>query len=296
MDGQGLQTLYCAPPQLDPTNFNSEPINSIAWSSDQKLAIFSEGDISADNNNPPSLYLLNLTHGTVLKELLPIPGSSTIYLPNAWIDNTHVALSSGDLSGNSNEQGIYVLDTNNGANQHSTNLQLISKGVCAGFDISSDRMKFFLNSCATPNSISMLPVTGGTAHTVFTIQSLQVDTMRVISKTTLLVYLIDFAATNVTSQSGLYKLQMNGTGLTKLFGSDVFPNLQGRLGFNQSSLYTWSVASRDGSMYSLLTAGCGNACHFTLFFGSLSGGSPTTIADGGNGTGFDGDMVGWTTM
>lgn len=129
----------------------------------------------------------------------------------------------------------------------------------------------------------MIPVTGGAAHTVFTTHQLQIDTIRVISKTTLLVYLIDLAATNATDQSGLYKMQMDGSGLTKLFGSDVFPNLRGRLGFNQSSLYTWSVASRDGSMYSLATAGCGNACHFALFFGSLSGGSPTSIADGGNG-------------
>ena len=286
MDGQGLQTLYCAPPQLDPTNFNSLPIGSIAWSSDQKLALFSEVDTPNSSSTPSPLYLLNIANGTIQKELESNPGSSTGYFPGGWIDKTHIALSSADLTGNSNGQSIYVLATKNGANQQSNNLQLIENGVCASFDLSPDHTHFFFTSCKTPNSISTMPVTGGSAHIIFTAQN-EVDLIQVISTGRLLVY-IGLHSTG-SSQSGLYSMHLDGTGMTRVFGNNV-------LGNGPRLPFFGLDTSRDGNMYSLATAGCGNACHFTLSFGSLSGGSLTTIADGGNGTGFDGGMIGWTTI
>jgi dipeptidyl aminopeptidase/acylaminoacyl peptidase len=291
MDGQGLQTLYCNPVKLDPTTsyLGLASIRSIAWSTDQKLVMFSEGD---NSNNPPSLYLLNLAKGTVQKELQSNPGSSTSYYSHLWIDNTHVALLGMDEVNGSLDASIFIFDTNKGANQQSSNLQLIATDSTLfifDFDISPDHTEFILGKSSNlspfTSSISVLPVKGGSGHTIFTSQTLQVIDIRVISSTTLLVYLLDPSGTNATDQSGLYKMHMDGTGFTKLIGNDV------RNGSVQPAAIG---ASRDRSMYALgLSVACGQHCSYSLLrFGSVSGDKPTTLPDSNRNP----NLVGWTTM
>lgn len=309
MDGQGLQTLYCNPAKYDPTS-NSElaSINSIAWSTDQKLVMFTEGN---NSNNPLSLYLLNLAKGTVQEELQPDPNSSISYSPRVWVDNTHVALFASDSSGRSQEESIYILNTNNGANQRSSNLRLIvtAPTSCFGFDIGSVHTAFFLYRCTPnssyvgnpgstsktslqgPSSISMLPVTGGAEHTIFSTQTLPVESIGVISNTSLLVIV---GAGLANSQNGLYTMHTDGTGFTKLIGYDVLGiDLRGFV-FEFHQFSPWSIVSRDGHMYAVgLIHSCGLACSYSLLVGSLSGGNITNVASGLN-TSIA--IVGWTTM
>lgn len=289
MDGQGLQTLYCSPVKYDPTNYyDLASISSIAWSADQKLVIFTEGDYS---NNPPSLYLLNLANGTVQKELQPDPGNSTSYYPHLWINNTHIALLAVNTVNGSQDVSIFVLDINKGVNQLINNLQLITKDSTLftfNFDISLDHMEYIVgkSSNLSPfiSNISTIPMTGGSEHIIFTSQTLQVLDIRAISNTMLLVYILDPSGT--TNQSGLYKMHIDGSGLVKLID-----NNNGSSG--QESVID---VSRDRSMYAIgLTVYCGMHCQYSLIqFGFLSGGKPITLPD--SNSSHNSDLVGWTTM
>ncbi len=185
MDGQGLQTLYCAPANLATSNSSLSSLYSLTWSTDQKKVMFIQQDVS--NGRSPPLYLLNLAKGTVQKELSPDSNSSITHFPRVWIDNTHIALLAEAPSGNSQGESIYVLDTKNGTNQQSNALKLIItvSTACFGFDISPDHKDFFLVRCNInssvssinyqgPSSITTLPVTGGSESTIYTTQTLGV--------------------------------------------------------------------------------------------------------------------------
>jgi len=308
MDRQGLQTLYCAPANLATSNSSSSSLYSLAWSTDQKTVMFIQQDVS--NGQSPPLYLLNLAKGAVQKELSLDSNSSITYFPRVWIDNTHIALLAEAPSGNSQGESIYVLDTKNGTNQQSNALKLIItvSTACFGFDISPDHKEFFLVRCNInssisyinyqgPSSITTLPVTGGSESTIYTTQTLAVTGLRVISSTTLLVSITAFANDANFSQNGLYTMRIDGTGLTKIVGNDFIGDTPTQnINLNQSSPYTWSVTSRNSRLYSLLLIGCGMHCTFTLLFGSLTGGTLTTLASGSSSGAFSLTFVGWTTM
>jgi hypothetical protein len=91
-----------------------------------------------------------------------------------------------------------------------------------------------------------------------------------------------------TSQDGLWKVKTDGTGLTRLT-----TNGNGEVGIlNQFSQYFWSNLSRDGSMYALQVTNYSSNT-YTLLFGSLKGGSPTTFASI---SGTQLEIAGWTTL
>jgi hypothetical protein len=96
-----------------------------------------------------------------------------------------------------------------------------------------------------------------------------------------------------TSQNGLWKVSSSGSGLTRLTveGKGQSTNL------NQYTQFPWSNVSRDGSMYAFETTNSGSVTYpytFSLLYGSLSGGAPTTFASISDGTQLS--IVGWTTM
>jgi hypothetical protein len=59
------------------------------------------------------------------------------------------------------------------------------------------------------------------------------------------------------------------------------------------SQYFWSNVSRDGKSYALEMSSS-STNRYTLLFGSLSGGTPTTFADISDGTVMQ--VAGWTRM
>ncbi len=141
------------------------------------------------------------------------------------------------------------------------------------------------------STINVGPATGGSQQTAFTLPTLGVTTIRVISKTTLLL-IVDNASSSKTvdtSQNGLWKVNTDGTGLTRLNMDKA-----GQLSYlNRSSQYPWSNISRDGSLYALdVSNSQGKIASYTLLFGSLSGGEPTVFASVSDGTELA--IVGWT--
>jgi eukaryotic-like serine/threonine-protein kinase len=94
------------------------------------------------------------------------------------------------------------------------------------------------------------------------------------------------------SHNGLWKMNMDGTGLTRLTSDYT----QQWSDLNTSSNSFWSNVSRDGSNYVLQTNTIQvEPATTTLLYGSLNGGTPTAFASTSS------DMttlaiVGWTTM
>ena len=112
--------------------------------------------------------------------------------------------------------------------------------------------------------------------------------MRVISNTTMLLLIQNL--TGDTSHNGLWKMNLNGTGLTRLTtdGAGQMSSLNGM------SQFTWSNISRDASMYAMEISS-NNDTTEALLIGSLGGTSPSTFATISHTVGGV-SIVGWTTM
>src|SRR2546423_14636689 len=102
MDGQGLQTLYCATPPSNGANIAGS-LRDVQWSSDQKLAIF-DSYTSSDS----AVDLLNMQNGHVQSEIL-LRGTGIDYPPLTWLDTTRVYLLAPEIDGPSSS--LYLLDT-----------------------------------------------------------------------------------------------------------------------------------------------------------------------------------------
>ncbi len=292
MDGQGLQTLYCATAASNGAN-PASALDYTQWATNQKLVIFNSYTDQGD-----SLYLLNLQSGSVQREFSA--GSSFAYPPATWLDNTRVYLLGPMVDMPSSK--LYILDTSRGPNQAISNLQLVfdadrTNPYCWSFDSSFDGTRLYTSTCFTtpnpngpgigsmqgPSDISSRPATGGSSTFVYQNQSLAITMVRNISRSTLL-----FLGANTnghTSQNGLWKIGANGSNPLRLTSTP------GTL--NQFTQYPWSNVSRDGNMYALQS---NNSSSHTsaMLFGALNGGSPTTFASISDGTMLY--TAGWTTM
>ena len=119
---------------------------------------------------------------------------------------------------------------------------------------------------------------------VYTSPTLAITAVRVISHTTLLLLIQNLSGD--TSHNGLWRMNLDGTGLTRLATAGA-----SQMYFNRSSQFTWSNISRDGSLYALkISDGIQS-----LVIGSLGGTSPSTFATVSASVGTV-DTVGWTTM
>jgi hypothetical protein len=91
------------------------------------------------------------------------------------------------------------------------------------------------------------------------------------------------------SHNGLWKINSDGTGLTRLTSeaSDeltLFPTY---------TQYVWSSISRDGTLYAVKVVQTTSPNRpSSLLIGSLSGGKPTQIASAGSASTLE--IVGWT--
>ena len=137
MDGQALQTLYCA-------SGSTTYINSVQWSPDQRQVMFHGG---GKPGGVLALYLLDIVRGVVQLEMANT-GPSTFYLPRTWIDTKRVYLVAEPTP--VQVPKLYILDTTKGANQHTNNLQFVAQAqspYCWDFDSSYDTGKLFLDHC-----------------------------------------------------------------------------------------------------------------------------------------------------
>ena len=287
VDGQGLQTLYCAPA--------GETISNSQWSFDQRTVVFNV----SPGNGMPTMYLLDITTGNAQVELTS--RSTLVYTPRTWLDNTHIYITGFMPNSGGGSQNLYILDIKNGANQHDNNLQKIVSGlpVCGSFDSSYDSSQLLISSCqltpsagggqgvfSGPTNITSEAATGGPTKTIQTLQH-AVTMLRAVSPTTLLLLVEN--TDGDTGQNGLWKMNTDGTGLTQL--SSDKSNAQSLCQFSQ---YAWSNVSPDGSMYAFQEIiPNGDKTTYNLYYGFMNSGKPYEFA---NIIGTQLLLAGWTRL
>ena len=312
VDGQELQTLYCR-------SGSATQISSVQWSPDQRQIIFYGG---GPITGVQTLYLLDIVHGTVQTEM-SYTDPTRLYLPRTWIDSKRVYVLAGTISSGGPEPTpapvpkLYILDTTKGGNQQTNSLQFVAQAqspYCWDFDSSYDTGKLFLDHCLQlvalgaggaglrqgPSSITGQAATGGQATTVYSNATQAIVALRVVGYTSkTLLFLIenqsDQTITVDTSQNGLWRVNTDGSGLARL----TTEKAGDRTTLNAFSQYPWSNFSHDGSMYSARTTVFqGNSPPlYSLIFGSLGAGTPTTFATLANpGEGAMLEVVGWTAL
>ncbi len=285
VDGQGLQTLYCAP-------VGSIILNS-QWSFNRQSVVFDVGPGGA----VPTMYLLSMTNGTVQPEL--VPQGKMGYLPRTWLDATHVYLTNfSPQTRGATTQNLYLLDTQKGVKQQDSDLQQVVTNTqyCTSFDTSYDVKSLYSSTCSGdgrvgngyngPSSITIQDARGGASRTVFSSPTLAITTVRAISPTTLLLMVGNTAGD--TSKNGLWKINTDGTGLTRL--STETGNAQSLCPYSQ---YAWSNTSPDHNFYALQSYQQ-DTHTYGMYYGSLSGGDPDQFAGISDGTQLF--LAGWTKL
>ncbi|MBV9712473.1 MAG: hypothetical protein JO011_16330, partial [Ktedonobacteraceae bacterium] len=245
IDGQDLQTLYCAP--------TGTGISNLQWSTDQRLIAFSfsrQGDGSG-------ITILNARNGSLQTDLFNARFGAP-YQPLTWLDTTRLYVLDPEVDGPSSS--LFILDTRLGPNQNTSMLRHVfspSNRFCWDADSSYDARSLFTTVCTTefnptgpgvtgshgPSTIAVQPSTGGTAHNIFTSKTLAISAIRSISPTTLLVLVQNHSLVRPvdTSKDGLWELHTNGTGFTRLTSD---PNVL--QSFSPFTQFPWSNVSRDG--------------------------------------------------
>lgn len=270
VDGQGQQTLYCAPAHTS--------ISNSQWSFHQQDVIFNLSSTSGPTK--PTTNLLDITTGQLQAEL--IPQANLVYLPVTWLDETHIYLTASAPNTDAPPQNIYILDIQKGAQQHDSDLQKIATGPCGSFDSSYDSKQLFISKCTLapeagsginaplgPSTITVQPAQGGAAKTTKQIDQ-AVTMLRTISTTTQILLIENYSGD--TSKNGLWKIQVDGSGLERL--TTDTQNQQSLCPFTQ---YVWSNVSRDGSLYALQEHDA-KTNTYSMYYGSLNGGTPTQFA------------------
>ncbi len=285
MDGQGLQTLTCSSKQGG--------LYSAQWSTNQREIVFGAGGAP----NVSTVDLLNVATGSLQVEVTHI--TSVALYPRTWLDDTRVYLVNQPTD--QPPDGVYLLDTSKGANQNASSLQKVfdatGKSIgfgCWDFDSSYDSKYLFTSQCIAsdprsgkttqlgPTAILVHPANGGNpVNTVYSSNTTAITGVRAMANG-ILLYTVNTIGGD-SSQNGLWKINPDGSYRSRITSS------VGQ--FNQYSQYPWSNISRDGSDY-VLETNSNNT--FSLFYGSLGGGSSFTFASISDGTQLA--TVGWTTM
>jgi serine/threonine protein kinase len=287
LDGQGMQTLLCAPSGLS--------IRNTQWSIDQRYIIFDEFPQTGE----PTVYLLNTQTGALQAEVTP-SASGPALVARTWLDNNRVLMVGVTPNSDAPPQNIYILNLGNGAQQSSASITPVftSSQPCWDFDSSYDGQTLFITQCmpGTPtgtSTLSMQPATGGALSTIMNSTTLAIDAIRVIdpagNKLLALASNSDQGTAGSEQKDGLYVIQTNGSGSPLRLTSTPAHT---RASLNVFSQYFWSNLSRNTTMYALETVkASGNGSEYMLSYGQVSGGTPSTFTDDNQYMA----IVGWTT-
>jgi hypothetical protein len=284
MDGQGQQTLYCGSASF------------VQWSPDQKYLAFDQ-TTSADQN----IELLTLATGTLQTEL----HNATTSIANSihvqtWLDNTHLYLFG--LSVDGHHDSIFLLNTSQGANQNIQSVLTLSQNQFIDFDSSFDGQHLYIASsdCETAGCLPPGKITTQSATTPSTAQTLLTDpkhaimTIRAVTANALLFVLSNSANPSLdNTQNGLWKMNANGTGLTRMTRDASYANVH----LNEQSQYPWSNLSRDNSFFAAeedTQGGATGIVKSALLYRSMYGGDVQVFAYGDETQVLN--IVGWTTI
>lgn len=326
VDGQHLQTVYCAPAQTS--------IDNALLSPDQHFLVFNQ----EDQNEISVLYLLNLTTGKLRIEVSPLqpdfPGviaslqtgrpSLTsalsfqdragrnletqqfkpipathylIYIPMKWANNSIYLLGTMRASPAPFPRLALLQNINKDVTQQQSNVETFPDTApdgnpCFDYAVTPDNQHilcsaYALMGPASPTTITLQPITGGASHMVYSNPTGGSIVARAITNSTIL-----FILNTPIGPPALWKINTNGSGLTQLMAAQ---NTDTGIGFAYvlartiSSYLSASIISRDGTLYALeVSSMTGNAQ--SLIFGSLNGGLPRTFATNTNSL----MLVGWT--
>jgi hypothetical protein len=298
IDGRDYQTVYCfAAGQPEAAG-----IFDLAWSPDRRVVAFEEGDTLSD----APVKLLDLTTGH-LQVLLPAPGATPWdsrdgptsaggppgAAPTRWLDNTHLYLTGFLANSDVTSQGIYLLDTAQGANQR---LDKVSKLLntdqqCFDYDAAPDGSRLYLGTCTGrigldvrgPGQVTGQPVTGRTQTPIYSSSSLGVVSVRCASSSRLLLVLQN--STGDTSQNGVWAMNADGSKSVRVLSASSSQQI--RLSRTHSS-------SASGDLYAASILDLNNGT-LTLVYGSTSSSNATSLFTLSTSAG-SADLVGWATM
>jgi len=280
IDGQMLQTLYC-----------SGDLAGMQWSPDNKYVAFVDSGTPGSDLSTSTFNLLTVATGAI--QTKPHDSNHLLYIPLAWLDNTHLYVWTGVLPGEGSQK-LSLLDITTG-----TSKQILSHpDHCFDATHSIDGTQLFTSLASQcglgetsvqggPSIIQVQPAMGGPAKTIYSTPTEAITALRVASSTTLL--LINRNINTDTSHNGLWKMNTDGTGLTRLF-SDVTNE---EIRFNIFNQYPWSNVSRDGTFYSITVINPNGPNR--LLLGAMNGGAPVTFASGKE-ENVEFYVVGWTAM
>lgn len=257
-DGSMLQTLY--------ESCSGFFAPGLAWSPNEQLVAFA--------NPTVGINVLNLATGqmqTFLSNAAPFS-----VLPLSWINNQQLLFK----QNNNTKYDVYLLDISKGVNQQVSNLTPVASipAFCGNIALSDDGSQLFSSSCTPfngncqggqvqgPSTVRAQSPVENKSSIIYNSPNRAVTAIHAVSASSLLIYIEN--TTGDLSQDGLWKINTNGSGLTRLTTTNALLCQYGQ------AAYPFTQITSDSQSYALL--------HFDggaqkLVTGSLAGGSPTTI-------------------
>ncbi len=327
MDGQQLQTLYCAPPQTG--------IDRLALSPDEHYLVFTQ--VNADETES-MLYLLDMRTGKLQLELStsqpnypvfgqyatqgspqsvltsPFPRNTKsgegmqalpynplgskqfpMYVPMKWATNSSVYLL-GELvaSPSPPPQLVLLRDITKDVSQQGSNVQPVvvtpNANNCQDIDVTADNQHIVCSAFTQfgPVGPSAILSQSTTGGAFHEIYRNQAGgSLNARALTNPSIIIFTLYRSN--EPPALFKINSNGSGLSQLMAGSTKETL-----LNLAASYLpWSNASRDSTLYALQLYDL-TASKETLVYGHVSGGEPVPFASSTVGNGLN--IVGWTEL
>ncbi len=284
-DGQEVQTLYC-------TASGNDLFNTLSFSPDTKYLTFEEYPVYTTGSQ--NLVLLELASGKLhVAEQLLDTQASAIYEPIKWRGNTSLyanysLIGVGDTR---NRHKVYLLpDVTQNSTSQQISLPNIPGGTgdtCYDFDFSPDNTQLLTSDClgsgrgySGPSTIETVPLAGGAPHVIHTSQH-TIPYARFITNTTIWFAINDYPD---TGSNGLWKINIDGSGLTRL-------TTQGA-SFELLSYSSNMHISPDNTMFAIEGGGASSVAPISI--GSFNGGNTSRINPTNQSSVLN--LVGWTTF
>jgi dipeptidyl aminopeptidase/acylaminoacyl peptidase len=325
MDGQQLQTLYCAPSQIG--------VGSLVLSPDQHYLIFSQ--VNADETES-MLYLLDMRTGKLQVELSTLQpnyplfgqyassGSSLLslasplsrntnasdsiqaqpfnplgskqypmYVPMKWATNGSVYLLGKLVASPSPPPQLVLLrDITKDVSQQGSSVQPVvvtpETNNCQAIDVTAGNRQIVCSSFAQfgPAAPSSILLQSTTGGAFHAIYSNPAGGS-LNARALSNPSIIIFTLYRANQPPVLFKINSDGSGLSQLMAGATTKTL-----LNLAASYLpWSNASRDSTLYALQLYDLATDKQ-TLVYGHMSGGAPVTFASSANAL----DIVGWTEL
>lgn len=326
MDGQQLQTLYCAPLQTG--------VGSLVLSPDQHYLVFSQ--MNADET-ASMLYLLDMRTGKLQTELstlqpnYPVFGQyaaqgslqvlSThfshnakagdsmqaqpfnplgskqfpMYVPMKWATNSSVYLLGNVVATPSPPSQLVLLrDITKDVSQQGSNVQPVmvtpEANNCRDVDVTADNRHIVCSVFTQfgPVNPSAITLQPATGGSFHTIYRNPAGGA-LYARALSNSSVIIFTLYRSNEPPALFKINSDGSGLSQLMAGSTTQTLLNLA----ASYFPWSNASRDSTLYALQLYDLTTSKE-TLVYGHMSGGAPMSFASSTVGNGLN--IVGWTEL